>query len=151
VNEDTKPNISRLDDVELMVRYDSVEDRDGSDYAREPKSEVKNRGVLMPMSSRSGASRLELVLGRLTQEQLNAILESVTQPEHVSNVGLQGAVLVEIERREAGRKLIAAARARAKSSVPFNGGLYLVPANAGRDSPRSAQAHCRHLSCDDAH
>jgi len=64
-------------------------------------NEAKRRGLLVsiPVSENSIAGRLEPVLGSLSKGQLEELIHLVTRRGHVSNFGLQNAILKEAERR----------------------------------------------------
>jgi hypothetical protein len=127
MKEHERQNPSQLDDVELLVRLDSADKAKDGRYVRSLLDGAKNRGLLIWFSlhSKSSVARLQFALGRLPHERLPAILESVTQPEHVSKLGLQGAVLEEVDRRKTDEQITDAARKRAKT-VPFNGDIHFV-------------------------
>jgi hypothetical protein len=121
-------NLSQMDDVELLVRLDSADRVKDGGYLRALLDEAKNRGLVISFSlhSKSNVPQLQLALGRLALEHLRAILASVTQSEHESKIGLQGAVLLEIDQRKTDQQLVDVARTHAMKNIPFNGDLYFV-------------------------
>ena len=96
-------DVSRLDDVGLLVRLDAADEKNDSlEYVNSLTQEAKRRGfvIYVPLAPESPIGRQEFCLVSVSWKNLETISELVTRSGHVSYMNLHDAVLREYEERK---------------------------------------------------